>query len=608
MKKWFNEKREKIKQERGAVVIEATLSLSAFMFVICTLLSITNLCIAQAKIAVAVNETAKEISQYSYIYTLSGLNEIQKANYEAGAENREQMDTIVSSVVDSADALKSLGGEDADYEGTWETLETSYDNVEQIAKKVAEDPKSWAIGMVRVLGNEAYEGVKGVVVGSIAKGLIQKHLVTETGQTADAYLRHLGVVDGIDGLNFNDTVAFQNGTDNIVIVCRYKISLLKLFEQEYTYSFCQSAFTKVWGGKALVEAQEAEEEKVVTDPREMTGEALKQYMIEKYGQGAVDELIAAYGDQVDSWQYDDWEYYMYLYAVSDPEDPRNYTGAKLEEYMIEKYGQGAIDDIKSAYDTSEWSYDDWEYYIYLYASDPLPFSFESKTDYYEYTNKIGLSKDLTNEEKIEIMKEAYERLEDKTDVNCPADPAYIKGFDAFGHAIYDWPDNLGFDMDTVVCISREDALPNKWDRYGSMGGTNFATVPVTGKYTYEERAIPYVENENAYHTGTFNNNIYFDAIDAIYAKDREKLNNVLSDNGVSEVSESEFNEFVNSYYDYLRSLGSDMNSIDAPYGLKGNAASWEKDGAILMSGGAEQIVTPFSGEQLKQLGIVKQTK
>ena len=58
-------------------------------------------------------------------------------------------------------------------------------------------------------------------------------------------------------------------------------------------------------------------------------------------------------------------------------------------------------------------------------------------------------------------------------------------------------------------------MPDTWDRYGYMGGSNFADVLSTGKYTYSERAIPYVENEAAYHTGTFNDVTYFDKIDAI---------------------------------------------------------------------------------------------
>ena len=61
-----------------------------------------------------------------------------------------------------------------------------------------------------------------------------------------------------------------------------------------------------------------------------------------------------------------------------------------------------------------------------------------------------------------------------------------------------------------------------------MGGSNFADVPPTGKYTYSERAIPYVENEAAYHTGTFNNATYFDKIDAIKNGDIDAFNALIA--------------------------------------------------------------------------------
>ena len=70
-------------------------------------------------------------------------------------------------------------------------------------------------------------------------------------------------------------------------------------------------------------------------------------------------------------------------------------------------------------------------------------------------------------------------------------------------------------------------MPDTWDRYGYMGGSNFADVPSTGKYTYSERAIPYVENEAAYHTGTFNDVTYFDKIDAIKNGDIDTFNELL---------------------------------------------------------------------------------
>lgn len=51
-------------KERGAVVVEAVISMTAFMFAILIILSITDIAYTQSKMAVALNSAAKEISQY----------------------------------------------------------------------------------------------------------------------------------------------------------------------------------------------------------------------------------------------------------------------------------------------------------------------------------------------------------------------------------------------------------------------------------------------------------------------------------------------------------------------------------------------------------------
>ena len=85
----------RIREERGSVTIEATISLSAFMFAIVTILTIVNICIVQAKMSYAINATAKEISQYSYLYSLTGLNDSQKNLYEKGKLQTKMLCSIV---------------------------------------------------------------------------------------------------------------------------------------------------------------------------------------------------------------------------------------------------------------------------------------------------------------------------------------------------------------------------------------------------------------------------------------------------------------------------------------------------------------------------------
>lgn len=159
---------------------------------------------------------------------------------------------------------------------------------------------------------------------------------------------------------------------------------------------------------------------------------------------------------------------------------------------------------------------------------------------------------------------------------------------------------MGFDESTIKPITRTDSLFDTWDRYGYMGGSNFADVPSTGRYTYSERAIPYVENEAAYHTGTFNNVTYFDKIDAIKNGDIDGLNTILSKEGIANVDSSYFKNLQNTYNDFIDDTSDAVGSdIDATYGLKGTVASWGD-----MSGGAGQYVTPLNGSTMKRLGII----
>lgn len=80
--------------EQGAIVVEATISLTAFMFLIVTILTVINICYAQAKIGVAVNTTAKEISEYSYLYNLTGLREKQGDLYSEGEDAKKTIDEM----------------------------------------------------------------------------------------------------------------------------------------------------------------------------------------------------------------------------------------------------------------------------------------------------------------------------------------------------------------------------------------------------------------------------------------------------------------------------------------------------------------------------------
>jgi hypothetical protein len=166
---------------------------------------------------------------------------------------------------------------------------------------------------------------------------------------------------------------------------------------------------------------------------------------------------------------------------------------------------------------------------------------------------------------------------------------------------------MGFAENSIQAVNRNNPLPEQWDRIGGKGGENFTTMPDNGvPFTYNERAIPYLENPSARHVGTFNNDSYFDAIDAIKGGNLEELNKVVVANGQNPISNAEFKEFRAHYSTFQERVKQEIRNVDATYGLKGFAASWKNSasGEVLMNGGAEQIVTPLNGEMLEMFGII----
>ncbi len=101
-----------MKKENGAIVVEATISLTAFMFAILTVIMVLDICYTQAKIGIALNATAKEISQYSYLYSLTGLNGSQEALYAEGLDSRESIDKTLSGV---STVMETISGVKEDY-------------------------------------------------------------------------------------------------------------------------------------------------------------------------------------------------------------------------------------------------------------------------------------------------------------------------------------------------------------------------------------------------------------------------------------------------------------------------------------------------------------
>ena len=250
--------------ERGAIVVEATLSLTAFVFTIFTILTLVNVYFIQAKMSVALNAASKEISQYSYLYYALGINEYD-ANLSEGTEDSkltaEQTIDGVGTLMDSfSGAQNSI--DTGDFDQLVASIESGVTSVDSLvtmyADKLADDPKGFILGMGKMAASELKEEVKVVLGQVLAKTFMQKNLMAYQGDDPDAFLKRYRVVDGMAGLDFDYTALMAYGTSNQIQLCvTYDVSVIKLLNIDFTFTFRQVSKTNAWGnGISLINPEQ----------------------------------------------------------------------------------------------------------------------------------------------------------------------------------------------------------------------------------------------------------------------------------------------------------------------------------------------------------------
>lgn len=243
-----------MRNQRGAIVVEATVALSAFIFAIFIILSIVNICFIQARISVALNAAAKEISQYSYLYYAFGVDGLD-AKFAKGTEESKKLatDTIdgIGTFMDSLSGA-SNSAQSGDFEGMISDIQSGADSVDslitQYAEKLKSDPKGFILGMGKMATNELKESGKVVLAQILAKTFMEKNLISGPDDDANSFLERYNVVDGMDGLNFKYTTFLFGGKSNeIQLVVTYDIQVIELLNLDFKFTIRQCSKTTAWG-------------------------------------------------------------------------------------------------------------------------------------------------------------------------------------------------------------------------------------------------------------------------------------------------------------------------------------------------------------------------
>lgn len=266
------------KDENGAIVVEATLSLTTFLFLFFMIFSMITSARCQSIIGNAINNTAKEISQYSYLYGLTGINDSLGSALATDADTQintvignvndmyNNFSSIVQTVQSGAAEVKTTGLDVNSVTSKWKSLSDQIKTVSDstsasansIKKQIGDiisNPKEFIFGIGKLLANGVLDTAKSRLIAEpVSRVLVKKHLVEEEGDDVDARLHKLGVMKGkyigetsyFNGLDFSRSLLFPNNSDTIDIIVNYKIQMIQLLKVDIQFELTQEARTKAW--------------------------------------------------------------------------------------------------------------------------------------------------------------------------------------------------------------------------------------------------------------------------------------------------------------------------------------------------------------------------
>lgn len=314
--------RKNKENEKGAIIIEATIALTTFMFAIVSILFVAHICYAQAKIGMVIDGVAKDLSEFSYVYSLTGLADKQSKL----SSDASQATKSIDNVVDNLDDITGTLG-----------------NLKELGSSLINDSEMQS-SMMALIKNEAANKAESLATSLVVKQFAKNRL-SGTESDCEAVLKRLGVEKTgstyLGSIDFSDSVFCVNGSAEIKVVARYSVKLIELLNVDVTFDICQCASTKAWGAAKKTDEEVAESQtssEDTTNPSETeTQPEEQQKTVDDYARlytknASSDKVMLGTGNQLSS----DAEYIGATYFVMGSDYDGNYDAWEIQKKFLEQ--------------------------------------------------------------------------------------------------------------------------------------------------------------------------------------------------------------------------------------------------------------------------------
>ncbi len=197
--------------EKGAIIVEASIVLPIFMFMIITLLQISQIAMAQAKISTTLDRTAKQMSQYAHIYYVSGLSSVTSGKGGTSSKIADE-----------------LGG---------------------FIQKVGELTGSTEIGEFgeAVEGDSIMDILKNLLGAGAAEMLFKNNLASSGDPSVaaiDALIRKYHIVEG--SMRFGESKILESGSKDLFLQVDYDIRVVRLLSLDIKFHMRHVSYARAW--------------------------------------------------------------------------------------------------------------------------------------------------------------------------------------------------------------------------------------------------------------------------------------------------------------------------------------------------------------------------
>lgn len=241
---------------RGSITVEACLTFTLFMFAFIGITSLSRFVRAESKIQYAMNQTAKEFSEYTYVFYRVGLIEDGKTSTEETDRIINDLDTFTTAISNAGNVSEKNGKG-----SSFESIKSVINNVNAISdvkkasntlyndlKTFVDNPTVVMKELWTVLKTNVGDEVKSQVVAPVVCRILMPKYISDDSKNTNQYLEDMGVVNGMSGLDFSSSTIMSDGkTINLVVHYKMKITIPMIGDLEYNMK--QSSTVAAWTSK-----------------------------------------------------------------------------------------------------------------------------------------------------------------------------------------------------------------------------------------------------------------------------------------------------------------------------------------------------------------------